>query len=162
MSMSTAYGHEQALALTEVTFLSDGETADCVQSGCRIEVAHRLAVHDAESTLMNVLGARADLIGDRDAQVRFEAYVAEHFALIDPESGDQLGLTLLGGEVERGYYWVYQEGKLNSGQDKLLVSQDVLMDAIPTQTNRVNLKYRGKVSTLIFGSASELISYTLE
>ncbi len=148
-----AIAHEQAVGLTEITFKTDPDQS-CDVSGCWIEVAHRLSIHDAESTLMGVLGARADLIGDPDAQAKFAAYVADRFTLVTANSGDAVPLTLLGGEVERGYYWVYQEGKTAPGASDLLMSQTVLMDAIPRQTNRVNVKLGDDVTTLIFTDTS--------
>ncbi|MEL6694124.1 MAG: DUF6702 family protein, partial [Pseudomonadota bacterium] len=75
-----ASAHEQAVAFTELVIKANGPETDCSTEGCEIEVAHRLAIHDAESTLMNVLGARADLYGDRAAQSKLEAYVAGRFS----------------------------------------------------------------------------------
>ncbi|MEL7539855.1 MAG: DUF6702 family protein, partial [Pseudomonadota bacterium] len=79
-----------------------------------------------------------------------ESYVTERFVLTDASSGDRVPLTLLGGEVERGYYWVYQEGPLETSLTGLSITQGVLMDAIPQQTNRVNIRRNGDVNTLIF------------
>ncbi|MEO1187880.1 MAG: DUF6702 family protein, partial [Pseudomonadota bacterium] len=107
-----AQAHEQAIGLTEVTLIVPDNEADCTPDTCRVEVAHRLSIHDAESTLMSVLGARADLTGDASAQAKFEAYVTQRFVLVDESSGDRVRLNLVGGEVERGYYWVYQDAPL--------------------------------------------------
>ncbi len=144
-----ALAHEEAVGLTEVNVKSvDG--ASCRVQSCALEVAHRLSIHDAESTLMSVLGARADLVGDPAAQEKFATYVADRFGLSDGVTGDTISLTLLGGEVERGYYWVYQEGNLPIDTEIVSITQGVLMDAIPSQTNRVNIKLDGQVSTLVF------------
>lgn len=160
--LTIANAHEQAVAFTEVSFLPTSEAGNCAAQGCRIEVAHRLAIHDAESALSSVLGARADLVNNPEAQARFASYVAEHFALIDPETRTPLKLTLLGGEVERGYYWVYQEGQTEAGQGVLLVSQTVLMDDIPSQTNRVNLRHHGDTQTLVFNTSQKPKAYQLD
>lgn len=150
LSQGPAFAHEQAIGLTEVTLIAPDDDTACTPDTCRIEVAHRLSIHDAESTLMSVLGARADLAGDDSAQAKFESYVAERFVLTDASSGDRVPLTLLGGEVERGYYWVYQEGPLETSLTGLSITQGVLMDAIPQQTNRVNIRRNGVVNTLVF------------
>jgi len=155
-----AQAHEEAVGFTELVVIV-GEDGTCEPSGCRVEVAHRLSVHDAESTLMNVLGARADLVGDPEAQQKFADYVASRFVLADGATRDSLSLSLLGGEVERGYYWVYQEGQLPPGTSEILVSQAVLMDAIPRQTNRVNIKLDGRVSTLVFSGSAAPQTYSL-
>ncbi|MEM6652462.1 MAG: DUF6702 family protein [Pseudomonadota bacterium] len=149
--LGSAAAHEQAAGFTEVRLAAaQGDGVGCLLQVCRVEVAHRLVIHDAESTLMEVLGARADLVSDRAAQRKFEAYVAERFALLDPVTSEAVPLTLIGGEVERGYYWVYQEGLIPAGLDMLAVSQSVLIDAIPRQTNRVNVRFDNEIKTLVF------------
>ncbi len=150
LSQAPAQAHEQAIAYTEVAIVSPGDDEACSPETCRVEVAHRLSIHDAESTLMSVLGARADLVADALAQTKFQDYVADRFRLVDPETGQPIALTLLGGEVERGYYWVYQEAPLPADLDGLAITQGVLMDAIPQQTNRVNIRHAGHIGTLIF------------
>lgn len=156
-----ASAHEQAVAFTELVIKANGAEADCSVEGCRIEVAHRLAIHDAESTLMNVLGARADLYGDRAAQTKLEAYVASRFSLVDPTKDEPVDLTLLGGEVERGYFWVYLEGEIAAETTELDVSNTVMMDAIPNQTNRVNIRRDGETRTLVFRGSSRPKSYRI-
>nr|WP_070961499.1 DUF6702 family protein [Hyphomonas sp. Mor2] len=152
--------HEQAVALTEI-IVKPTASGSCLEGPCRVEVAHRLSIHDAESTLMSVLGARADLVGDPAAQAKFATYVAERFLVSNAATGESLPLTLLGGEVERGFYWVYQEGLLPAGTSELAITQSVLMDAIPHQTNRVNVKSLSDVETLIFTGVSEAQVYRL-
>lgn len=150
LSQAPAQAHEQAIAFTEVSILAPEDTSTCTPQTCRIEVAHRLVIHDAESTLMSVLGARADLVGDETAQTKFESYVADRFRIVDGETGAPIALTLLGGEVERGHYWVYQEAPLMTVPMKMNVTQGVLMDAIPSQTNRVNIVRDNETRTLVF------------
>lgn len=155
-----AQAHEQAVGYTELT-VKTGAGASCVEGPCRLEVAHRLSIHDAESTLMSVLGARGDLVGDSEAQVKFANYVASKFVISNAATGETVPLTLLGGEVERGYYWVYQEGLTAAGVAEIAIKHSVLMDAIPRQTNRVNVKTQSVVETLIFTAASGPKIYTL-
>lgn len=154
--------HEQAIAFTEVTFLPNTPNGDCQVDGCGIEVAHRLVIHDAEHALENIDGVRSDLVGDASTQARMDSYVAENFGLFDPETGNLLELKLLGGEVERGYYWVYQEGRLPTGHDTVLLSQTVLLDVISTQTNRVNVVYKDRVDTLIFNQSNTPQGYVFD
>jgi hypothetical protein len=156
----SALAHEQAVGVTEI-IVKTGAGASCLEGPCRLEVAHRLSIHDAESTLMSVLGARADLVADAEAQAKFANYVADRFAITNAASGEAVALTLLGGEVERGYYWVYQVGLIPAGVADIAIAQTVLMDAIPRQTNRVNVKSQSEVATLIFTSASGVQNYKL-
>lgn len=148
----SASAHEQAIGFTEVSVILS-EDGDCSNNNCRLEIAHRVSIHDAESTLMSVLGARPDLTGDPEAQNKLAAYVVDRFALGDPQSDGALSLTLLGGEVERGHYWVYQEVILDQPLEALSIAQGMLMDAIPAQTNRVNVKIDERVKTLIFSTS---------
>ncbi|MEM7330257.1 MAG: DUF6702 family protein [Pseudomonadota bacterium] len=161
LCQSPAQAHEQAIGLTEVSLITPEDGGACDADKCRIEVAHRLSIHDAESTLMSVLGARADLVGDEAAQAKFESYVADRFRLSNP-AGELLPLKLLGGEVERGYYWVYQEAPLDALIDGLTITQGVLMDAIPQQTNRVNIQRGDEVNTLVFSRSPGPQSFTFD
>ena len=152
LSQGPSQAHEEAIGLTEITIYAPADNADCAPQTCRAEVAHRLSIHDAESTLMSVLGARADLVGDPSAQEKFQAYVTDRFVLMDASTEAVIPLTMIGGEVERGYYWVYQEASLSERLDSMAVTQGVLMDAIPRQTNRVNIVRDGETSTLVFSA----------
>jgi hypothetical protein len=145
-----------------VTLIAPEDGSDCTPDTCRIEVAHRLSIHDAESTLMSILGARADLVGNADAQAKFAAYVADRFLVTDASSGEDVALSLLGGEVERGYFWVYQEAPMPARFEALSISQGVLMDAIPQQTNRVNIRRDGDVKTLVFSGDPGLQSFSFD
>lgn len=158
-AIGTAQAHEQAVGLTEI-IVKTGATGSCADAPCHLEVAHRLSIHDAESTLMSVLGARADLVGDAEAQAKFADYVASRFQISRAATGEDIALTLLGGEVERGYYWVYQEGLAPAGSVNVTITQSALMDAIPNQTNRVNIKAGRDVETLIFTSDTPKKSYS--
>jgi hypothetical protein len=115
-----------------------------------MEIAHRFSIHDAESALLSVLGERPDLGFNAEAQSKFEAYVAERFQLSDAETGALIPLTPIGGEVERGFYWVYQEAYAPKAMAELMITNGAMMDVIPTQTNRVNVIIDGDVRTLVF------------
>lgn len=152
LSQGPSQAHEEAIGLTEITVYVPAEDVACTPQACRVEVAHRLSIHDAESTLMSVLGARADLVNDPAAQEKFQAYVTDRFVLVDASTEAAIPLAMIGGEVERGYYWVYQEASLSERLDSMVVTQGVLMDAIPQQTNRVNIVRDGETNTLVFSA----------
>lgn len=146
-----ATAHEQAVAFTEITpRAAQSQQAACVLGVCRMEIAHRFSIHDAESALLSVLGERPDLGFNPQAQAKFEAYVAERFQLIDGETDAVIPLTPIGGEVERGFYWVYQEAFAPKAMRELKITSGAMMDVIPTQTNRVNVYIDGEVRTLVF------------
>jgi hypothetical protein len=151
MSSPIAAAHEQAIAITELTLMAEQQgQPSCVAGLCRVEVAHRFSIHDAESTLLSVLGERPDLGFNPDAQAKFEAYVQGKFSVTEADTGLPVPLSLVGGEVERGFYWVYQEGFAPRNLDGLTITHGALMEVIPTQTNRVNIRLESEVRTLVF------------
>lgn len=132
--------HQQKAALTEIVFNS--------RTG-NIEVAHRFVMHDAEHAVRVELGIGGDLYASSKTRSAFAAYVAERFELSGPD-GAALPLTVLGAEISGGYLWVYQETPAPEHLDALSVRHDALRDVWSDQVNRVNVKYGGKVKTLIF------------
>ena len=57
------------------------------------------------------------------------------------------------GEVERGYFWVYQEAETPDAIRDYGIWHAVLMDAIPRQSNRVNVKLHDEIKTLVFNGS---------
>ena len=148
-----ASAHQQKAAVTEILF--NPRTGN-------LEVAHRFSMHDAEHALRTELGIDGDLYASSDTQSDFASYVAERFAIADPE-GSILPLNVLGTEISGGYFWVYQETPAPDGVGFLSVRHDALRDVWPNQVNRVNVKHRGEVRTLVFtGAADWLVAVLAE
>jgi len=139
LASPSAQAHQQAVGLTEIEIKSGGPSS-CLLGLCRMEVIHRYTLHDAEAVLMSSDAGRPDLISDATAAARFEAYVAARFQLAAGQRPDPISLWLIGGEVERGYYWVYQEAMIPRHVSALQVTNRVLMDYLPHQINRVNIR----------------------
>ena len=155
-SLQDATAHQQAMALTEMTpLLRDTEGAGCPEAMCRVEIAHRLSLHDAEHALLSSFGERPDLLADRAAQRKLEAYVGDRFMLTDGATGERVQLELVGGEVERGYYWVYQEGVLPASVTSVMITNSVLIDTVEGQTNHLNLRLDGGVVSTLFSAGNE-------
>ena len=88
MSSPVMAAHEQAIAITELTLMAEQQgQPSCVAGLCRVEVAHRFSIHDAESTLLSVLGERPDLGFNPEAQAKFEAYVQGKFSVSEVTMG---------------------------------------------------------------------------
>jgi len=135
----TAFAHKQKAAVTEVSFN--------VRTGM-IEVAHRFIIHDAEHAISDVVGERRDLIHDAATQTFFADYVASHFDLTVNDKPAKL--TLLGGEIEGGHIWVYQEAPAPFFVTRLALSQSALTEVWQGQLNTVNIRTGSITQTLTF------------
>ena len=135
-----ALAHEMKTALTRVLFNT--------RSG-NLEVMHRFYVHDAEHGVKELFDKSADLLNSEQTQQTFSQYVSEHFALQTPE-GAVLPLTLLGGQLDGRFFWVYQEMPLPDELKGLRIKQDALQAIWPSQINVVNVEGRGKIHSLAF------------
>jgi hypothetical protein len=115
----------------------------------RVDIVHRLHVHDAELALAEVLqDAHLDLTL-LEMQARFALYVEQKFKLANQSSKESLELLLIGAELEGDYVIVYQES-LNALPFWLAVRNDVLRDVFPDQVNKVNILSDLGVRTLMF------------
>ena len=143
--------HELKTALTRVVFNP--------RSG-NIEVMHRFYVHDAEHGVKQLFDKSADLLNSEQTQNTFSQYVSEHFSL-QRLDGEVLPLTLLGGQLDGRYFWVYQEMPIPAQLDGLRIKHDSLQAIWPSQLNVVNVEGRGKVQSLSFDKDSRWQSLTL-
>ncbi|MEM9054283.1 MAG: DUF6702 family protein [Pseudomonadota bacterium] len=140
-----AFAHKQKAAVTEVSFN--------LRTGM-IEVAHRFIIHDAEHAISDVAGERRDLIHDEESQAFFADYVASHFDLTVNDRPAKL--TLLGGEIEGGHIWIYQEAPAPFFVTRLALSQSALTEVWQGQVNTVNIRTGSVTQTLTFNGDSGL------
>jgi hypothetical protein len=143
--VSQAYGHEMNAGLTKVVFNP--------RSG-NIEVMHRFYVHDAEHAVKQLFDKSADLLNSAQTQQVFNQYVSEHFAIASL-SGETISLTLLGGQLDGRFFWVYQEAAMPAKLDGLRVKHSSLQALWPAQLNTVNIEGRGAVMSLNFDSKTD-------
>ena len=132
--------HEMKTALTKVLFNA--------RSG-NLEVMHRFYVHDAEHAVKELFDKSADLLASEQTQQTFSQYVSEHFAL-QTSQGEVLPLTLLGGQLDGRFFWVYQEMPLPQALQGLRIKQAALQAIWPSQINVVNVEGRGRIQSLTF------------
>lgn len=137
--------HEMKTALTKVLFNE--------RSG-NIEVMHRFYVHDAEHGVKQLFDKSADLINSEQTQQIFSEYVSAHFALATPE-GQPIELTLLGGQLDGRFFWVYQEAADPGQLTGLRIKQNSLQALWPTQVNTVNIEAKGEIKSLTFSAATD-------
>lgn len=137
--------HEMKAALTKVLFNE--------RSG-NIEVMHRFYVHDAEHGVKQLFDKSADLLNSEQTQQTFSDYVSKEFALATL-AGQPITLTLLGGQLEGRYFWVYQEATIPAGLTGLRIQHRALQALWPAQINTVNIEGRGEVKSLSFDSKAD-------
>ena len=132
--------HELKTALTKVLFND--------RSG-NIEVMHRFYVHDAEHGVKQLFDKGADLLNSEQTQQIFSQYVSEHFALTTL-AGEAISLTLVGGQLDGRFFWVYQEAPIPAELQGLRIKHNALQALWPAQVNTVNVEGRGEVKSLSF------------
>jgi hypothetical protein len=145
------FAHELKAALTTVLF--NPRTSN-------IEVTHRFYLHDAEHAVKAIFGNDADIIGSEKTQQQFATYVRERFLMAD-QTGKNLPLSEVGFEVERRFFWVYQETKEPTTLQNLTISHNALRDLWPEQINSINIEGKGDVKSLTFNESVELLSVEL-
>ena len=134
------HGHQLRAAIT--TALFNPRSGD-------IEVMHRFFLHDAEHALGQITGRRIDLVDSAEDRLRFAVYVHERFDLHG--NGARLEpLTLVGGELDGDFLWVYQRTPAVPGLTGLTVRSDALRDVWADQVNTLNVERDGTVRSLVF------------
>ena len=134
--------HEMKAALSKVLFND--------RSG-NIEVMHRFYVHDAEHGVKQLFDKSADLLNNAQTQQIFSQYVSEHCTLTTL-AGEAITLSLVGGQLDGRFFWVYQEAPIPAELQGLRIKQDALQALWPAQVNTVNIEGRGEVKSLSFDS----------
>lgn len=143
--------HELKAALTSVLFNTRTNN---------IEVSHRFYLHDAEHAVKAIFGNKADIIDSQDTQKQFANYVNERFVMAN-EKGEVLPLKAVGFEVERRFFWVYQETEQPTVLQNLTISHNALRDLWPDQINSINIEGKGDIKSLTFAESVELLTVEL-
>ena len=146
--MASATAHDQAIGYTEISWATT-DNPKCIFELCPVEIIHRYTLHDAEAYLASTLEVRPDLLGNAAAQMQFARYVAENFDVWLASDSSAIPLVLVGAETDAGYVWVYQEALLPPLDRPISVTNSVLMDLLPRQTNWVNIAYDGRIRSLV-------------
>lgn len=144
--------HQQKAAITKVLF--NPRTGN-------IEVMHRFYLHDAEHAVRQIFGRKADILSSRETQSLFADYVSERFAMTD-DGVTPLPLSAVGFEIERQFFWVYQETPVKAGIEELTFRHDALRDLWPSQINTINIEGVGDVKTATFDGSIEVQTVVLK
>lgn len=147
-----AFAHRQPECLTTLSWDSRAE---------RLEVTHRLHLHDVEQSLQTLFGTPGLRLVDVQTRARFALYLESRFAL--REGGDdaqEVPLRLVGAELEGSSLLVYQEftGAL---PERLEVRSDVLREHNPKQRNQVLVRTVQRTTRLDFAGETTWLSAQL-
>lgn len=142
------FAHQQRAAITKVLF--NKNTGN-------LEVMHRFYLHDTEHAVQMLFDKKADIRNSSDTQELFANYVSQRFA-IKPNDGSELKLKPVGHEIERIYFWVYQEVKAPENIEGLSMIHNALRDIWTDQVNTVNVEGNGDLRTATFEGDVELLS----
>jgi hypothetical protein len=145
---ASVFAHQQRAAMTKVLF--NKNTGN-------LEVMHRFYLHDTEHAVQMLFDKRADIRSSADTQELFANYVSQRFA-IKPLNGPELKLRDVGYEIERIYFWVYQEVEAPDNIEGLTMIHNALRDIWTDQVNTVNVEGRGDLRTATFEGDVELLS----
>ena len=148
VSLTPAYAHQLRAAITKVMF--NKNTGN-------LEVMHRFYLHDTEHAMQMLFDKKADIRNSADTQELFANYVSNRFA-IKSLNGEELKLESVGHEIERIYFWVYQEVKAPDDIKGLSMIHNALRDIWTDQVNTVNVEGRGDLRTATFGGDVELLA----
>lgn len=142
-----SFSHQQKSAISTILFNSNTQN---------IEITHRFRIHDAEHAVKQIFGKNADIINSKETKEHFNDYVNQHFSIL--VDNQPLALTKVGYEDDGKFFWVYQETKEPPMLESLSIRYDALRDIWPSQVNTVNVEGKGKLQTITFSDATELIN----
>ena len=147
-----AQAHREKTVLTTITCNSHTEL---------LEIVHRTFAHDLEHTLGNHLQAQGGL-DNLEAQARISVELSNSFMLWDSK-GKKIPLTLVGGELEAEYFFIYQEAPCSALAEISSVRHEMLRNYWPDMTNYLNVYFASDTDagtrSLIFASDSGIQSF---
>lgn len=110
---------------------------------------HKFHLHQTEVSLFEAGITHSAKFESLRARAELALYVQERFTLESLE-GSPLPLEVLGAEIEGRDVWVYQQTKLPTSPEGLIVTCNLLRDIIKDQINHVDVKLGGKTRSLAF------------
>lgn len=145
--------HQQKAAITKVLF--NPRTGN-------IEVAHRFLLHDAEHAVRQIFGGDSDIISSKRTQAIFAQYVADRFGMANSDNVE-FELSVVGFEIERAFFWIYQETPTpEGGVEALKMQHNALRELWPAQVNTVNIEGLDEIKTATFEGNVEILTLDLK
>ena len=104
----------------------------------RVEVVHRLHLHDARVALDRMTQGRSPGLASLEGRARLALSVEADFALL--EAGQPLALDLVGATLEGDTLFVYQESEVMNFPADLTGSSTILQGLLPGVEQRLVLR----------------------
>lgn len=148
---SSAFAHPTKEAETEIRYN--------MNSG-KVEIVHRFHINDAEQAVQLNYGTGLDLVNDAKAQASFGAYIEDRFSLL--KDGKVVPLTLVGGELDDGSVWIYQETDALDATASYSMENTALMDTFSDQRNTVYIRLNGQTQTFTLSKRMPIVHFRLK
>lgn len=116
------------------------------------EVIHRMMALDLEIALTARTAQVVKLENMMESEALIASYLADYFSLAEPAKTEAqpLPLTWVGARAQIDTVLTYQETPASENVTGLVINNQILTDAHPTQVNTVNITFNGRTQTRIF------------
>lgn len=135
-----AYAHREKTTVSEVVWS---------QKDGFLYASHKFHLHQTEVSLFEAGITHSAKFESLRARAELALYVEKNFTL-ELIDGTPLPLEVLGAEIEGRDVWVYQQARLSTPPQGLIVTCDLLRGIIPNQINHVDVKLGSKTHSLAF------------
>ena len=127
-----------------------------------LEISLRIFTDDLENTLQD-WGANKLYLGEKNetpnADTLLKSYVLQMLSI--EVNQKKLMLEFLGKEVEEELTWIYLEANNISDFDKITISNRLLFQSFPSQTNLIHVNHRQQTKSLLYVLALHLMIRTV-
>ncbi|MEQ8509095.1 MAG: hypothetical protein RIB43_08830 [Rhodospirillaceae bacterium] len=113
------------------------------------EVIHRMMALDLEIALTARTGRVVKLENMTESEDLIASYLYDYFSLSSADD-EPLPLIWVGAAAQMDMVLTYQETSAPEMLNSLVINNQILTDAHPTQVNTVNISYDGRIQTRIF------------
>jgi hypothetical protein len=154
LSSSLSFAHEDRVQFTEISFNERSE---------KLEIMHRLSIHDIEHYFGLQLENNIFVFESEDDQRRTTETLLDHFNLhfLCNDSCNQ-EIIYVGSEIDRGYFWVYQETALPRSYRGITITNNIFMDLWQDQVNMLNIEILDFFDTYMLTQNRQSVSVLIE
>jgi len=147
--------HEERVHTTEVIFNDNTNL---------IEIMHRLSVHDIEHFYALFFNDNIDLLTSIEDTEAIAKFVVDHFSL-DFFCSDSIcnssNVQYVGSEIDRGYFWVYQEIGIPKDLTRISVSNSLFMELWEGQVNMLSIDINDKFNSYVLNKHLLIINLVI-
>ena len=133
--------HPFYVSICEMNYKSETES---------LEISLRIFTDDLERTLQD-WGTEKLYLGELNESPKTDSLLKKYIlqVLSIEIEGETTSVEFIGKEVEQALTWVYLEAKNVPNFDKIMISNRMLFQSFPEQTNLIHVNQRGKIKSLL-------------